>query len=163
MKLSSDAGRHWVDCDNGLDDDFVWSLEIHPSNPYLLYVETLNEGIFVSSNGGMEWCPFEQEFVHNAALEVTIDQNRPQRLLLGDYYGNIFIFEKANEEQLQLKSQARQMFTLPTMKIAGKGRHAGRGPFFVDRDGMCDNHEVIKTEPRNLENNKERKAKPSDK
>ncbi|MFC1853632.1 WD40/YVTN/BNR-like repeat-containing protein [candidate division CSSED10-310 bacterium] len=98
VKFSSDGGRHWRNCNNGMDDYFVWDLEIHPSDPNLIFAGTKNEGVFVSIDGGMEWHPFFKKYSPNTAFEVILDRRRPQRFYVSDFCGNFLITEDPNWE-----------------------------------------------------------------
>lgn len=73
-------GVHWEPRHSGLPRGPVWSLQIHPANPHVVYAAT-DQGVFVTGDGGALWYPSSQglppqEPVHG----IVLDPHAPQRL-----------------------------------------------------------------------------------
>jgi len=62
---STDGGQTWNQINNGLNDMYVGSLRMHPTNPDILFaatghpacsgVDTPNPGLYITTNGGASW------------------------------------------------------------------------------------------------------------
>ncbi len=57
---STDKGTSWQSINNGLTDQNVNALLIHPFNPTTLYAGT-NLGVFISDNSGSQWRPLSAD------------------------------------------------------------------------------------------------------
>ena len=53
---STDHGLNWTPCTNGFLTGSIHALEIHPSNPSIVYSHLLNS-IYKTTNGGSTWLP----------------------------------------------------------------------------------------------------------
>ena len=84
IQKSTNGGASWVFFNNGLTDKHVVDIDVHPTNPDIVYAVT-GSGIFKSSNGGMGWSAST-----NPAGQVTgivISRSSPTTLFASTYSG----------------------------------------------------------------------------
>ncbi|MEZ4438318.1 MAG: MYXO-CTERM sorting domain-containing protein [Polyangiaceae bacterium] len=70
---SDDLGAHWLVSDQGLPGFWLSALRPHPTDPNVLYVGTVLDGMAISHNGGVSFAPFATELgdVDVRAIDVT--------------------------------------------------------------------------------------------
>ena len=51
---STNGGTSWTQVSSGLTSNIVYSLAINPSNPQIVYAGSRGDGVFKSTNGGLE-------------------------------------------------------------------------------------------------------------
>lgn len=99
---SSDGGTTWAPINTGLDDLYVGSLRIHPTNPQILFAATGNNacsglytgyivsGLFKTINGGVSWT----KVIANALITtVNFSPSSPNII----YAGSAFAFYKSQD------------------------------------------------------------------
>lgn len=62
---SVDGGREWVRVSDGLVDNNVQSIAVHPTNPDIVYAGTATGGVFKSQDGGATWTAKNNGFAEN--------------------------------------------------------------------------------------------------
>ncbi|MEM7018432.1 MAG: hypothetical protein AAF512_13955, partial [Pseudomonadota bacterium] len=73
-----DGGDSWRPINQGLENKFVLSLVVHPSNPDILYVGVNGGGIFTSRDGGESWsitAGIEDEMVTDLVIDPIAPNN----------------------------------------------------------------------------------------
>jgi len=67
----------------------VTSIEVHPTNPNIVYVGTAQGGLYRSLDGGASWTPLLDTALSLAVGSVTIDPNDTTRVWVGTGEGNL--------------------------------------------------------------------------
>lgn len=89
---SIDGGRTWTPINNGLDDLYVGSLRMHPTNPQILFAATGNaacsggytgnpiSGLFKTINGGSSWT---KVIANDLVTTVNFSPSSPEIIFAG--------------------------------------------------------------------------------
>ena len=105
---SIDGGENWSSINNGLDNLYIGTLAMHPSNPEILLAGAGNHsydegsGIYLSTNGGKTWEPVagkghvisavgfshSSPFIGYAAGEIAFYSSMPNNFEIWENYYN---------------------------------------------------------------------------
>ncbi len=66
----------------------VTAIDVHPTNPNILYVGTAQGGVYRSLNGGATWTPLMDNALSLAVGSVTISPSNPSTVFVGTGEGN---------------------------------------------------------------------------
>ena len=81
---STDSGAHWSPASSGLDNLYINSLAVDPSNADVLYAGTYSMGIYKSTNGGDSWTAINSGIYDNAIVyTIAVTPHHPDRLYIG--------------------------------------------------------------------------------
>lgn len=103
---TTDGGRSWKKHNQGLPDQNIRTIEIHPYHPEILYAGTYEDGIYISKNGGKNWEPAHSipeltmtEILGSLSLDEDVrSPGDIQRLIdKGVAVGNVFGLGSAGE------------------------------------------------------------------
>ena len=90
MCKSSDGGASWAASSTGLADNWVQCLAIDPGNSQVLYVSTKTpyvvtdrDGVWKSSDGGINWTRSSTGLTDNTVYSVAIDPGNSQVIYAG--------------------------------------------------------------------------------
>lgn len=89
---SIDSGTTWTGPGARLDDTFVGSLAIDPSDPETLYAGSSghNAGVFKSRDAGKSWTAMNAGLANTRVQALVVDPLRPRTLYAGTDGGGIF-------------------------------------------------------------------------
>ncbi len=88
---SVDGGATWSAQNNGLVEDWVYSIAIDPTNPAIIYAALHTQGICKSTDGAATWVPVNNGLDDTAGRSVVVDPLHPQTVYFGTWhYGEVF-------------------------------------------------------------------------
>src|SRR5512140_3314472 len=88
---STNQGDNWTRQNNGLAEDWVYSLAIDPANPATLYAAMHTQGIARSTDGARSWRSINTGLDDLSGRAVAVDPTNPQTLYFGTWhYGEVF-------------------------------------------------------------------------
>ncbi len=73
-----------------LSRDTIHAIAINPSDPGVIYVGTLNAGVFKSIDGGVSWQPAQNGMGGASIDTLVIDPQQPDTLFAGVYSGGLY-------------------------------------------------------------------------
>jgi photosystem II stability/assembly factor-like uncharacterized protein len=74
---STDGGMTWSAVNNGLNNRWVRSLAIDPTDPSTLYAGTNGGGVFKTTSGGADWVAINSGLTSTNIDELVIDLTNP--------------------------------------------------------------------------------------
>jgi len=80
---SVNGGNTWLVQNNGIENENINYIVIHPNNPDIVYAATLLNGIYKTTNGGNNWTSKNNGLPSANVRSLTIDPNSPNILLAG--------------------------------------------------------------------------------
>jgi photosystem II stability/assembly factor-like uncharacterized protein len=82
---STNGGKSWFPVNLGLEaaDLNTFALAVHPSNPDLVYVGTLDNGVFVTTDGGATWSKSGSGMPPVDVRSLAIDSSHPDIVYAG--------------------------------------------------------------------------------
>ncbi len=92
---STDGGASWAPINNGLAEDWVYSLAIDPSNPSIVYAALHTQGVSKTTDGGKTWKTINSGVDDPAGRSVVVDPLHPQTVYLGTWHGGS-VFRSTN-------------------------------------------------------------------
>jgi len=92
MLKSTDGGINWNFINNGLDpsDKNIMTIAVHPTNPQIVFIGTLNTGIYKTTDGGSNWSASSTGMTVLDIRAIVFDYSNPQILYAGIQRGGIF-------------------------------------------------------------------------
>ncbi len=88
---SVNGGETWTEQNNGLSEDWVYSIAIDPTNPDIIYAALHTQGICKSTNGAASWTPINAGLDDTSGRAVVVDPLNPQTVYFGTWhYGEVF-------------------------------------------------------------------------
>ncbi len=79
---SSDAGDHWVQKFDGLQNTVVNDIQTDPQHPSTLYLCTADNGLMISEDSGRHWRRSMNSVADGHAQAIAISGNTPSRMVL---------------------------------------------------------------------------------
>jgi photosystem II stability/assembly factor-like uncharacterized protein len=92
---STNGGSTWTAINNGLAEDWVYSLAIDPSTPSTVYAALHTQGISKTTDGGKTWKTINSGLDDTAGRAVVIDPLHPQTVYFGTWHGGS-VFRSTN-------------------------------------------------------------------
>jgi photosystem II stability/assembly factor-like uncharacterized protein len=109
---SVNGGETWTVQNNGLSEDWVYSLAIDPTNPAIIYAALHTQGICKSTDGAASWKQINTGLDDTSGRAVVIDPLHPQTVYFGTWhYGEVFKTTNGGTSWQPARSG------LPTVKI----------------------------------------------
>jgi photosystem II stability/assembly factor-like uncharacterized protein len=91
MFKSIDGGANWTKHNNGLSEDWVYSIAIDPSNPQTVYAASHSMGVFKSTDGAASWKAMNKGIGDQAGRAIVINPQNPQVIYYGAWHtGGVF-------------------------------------------------------------------------
>lgn len=88
---STNGGETWTEQNNGLIEDWVYSLAIDPTNPSIIYAALHTQGISKSTDGAATWTTINSGLDDTSGRSVVIDPLNPQNVYFATWhYGQVF-------------------------------------------------------------------------
>ncbi len=88
---SVNGGATWSAQNNGLAEDWVYSIAIDPTNPAVIYAALHTQGISKSIDGAGTWTSINYGLDDLGGRSVVVDPLHPQTVYLGTWhYGEVF-------------------------------------------------------------------------
>ena len=122
---STDGGKTWNQSNNGLNNLYVGSLEIHPANPNILFAAVgecthnprVDRGIYRTTDGGQNWTEVLTHTDSDVFTAVTISPSNPNVV----YAGTKATFYRSDDggETWQSFYKREELFFGPPGIIAG--------------------------------------------
>ena len=85
---------------NGPTGGRIYCITIHPINNQIIYIGTIGNGIYRSSNGGSSWTMLEDPVLDNILRDIVIHPNCPDTLFAGTANGMYRSFDAGLNWQL---------------------------------------------------------------
>ncbi len=80
---STDGGSHWMPTTNGLPADLnINAVSVHPTDPNVVLAGTLHDGVYRTTNGGLQWAKLGHAFAEDVRA-VRFDLHNPAVLYAG--------------------------------------------------------------------------------
>ncbi|MBI9045524.1 MAG: hypothetical protein JEZ06_13625 [Anaerolineaceae bacterium] len=87
MFISTDGGQTWSAINNGLQETTlnIFKVVVHPENPQIAYIGTMDDGIYKTETGGENWYPVgaDQPFFDVRAL--ALNPSNPDQIIAGAF------------------------------------------------------------------------------
>ena len=82
---STDSGNTWKQINNGLEKTTlnIMSITVHPENPDIAYIGTLNSGIYKTIDGGENWVVINNGLKALEVRSLAIDPKNPEIVYAG--------------------------------------------------------------------------------
>jgi hypothetical protein len=84
--------------DSGLPDSTVQALAIDPARSTILYAVTEKDGLFKSTDGGMNWSAVSTGRAFTSARVLAVDPFAPATLYVGVFGGGVFVTDQLDGE-----------------------------------------------------------------
>jgi photosystem II stability/assembly factor-like uncharacterized protein len=84
---SIDGGNTWMAINNGLAEDWVYSLAIDPSTPSTVYAALHTAGVSKTTDRGVTWNSINAGVDDTSGRSVVVDPLHPQTVYLGVWHG----------------------------------------------------------------------------
>ena len=96
---STDTGETWTFINTGLESTLrnVSCLAVHPANPAIVYIGTLNSGVYKTTDGGENWFESTSGIMVPDVRAIAIDPFNPSILYTGAQRGGIYKSTNAGE------------------------------------------------------------------
>ncbi len=92
MLKSTDTGENWYYINNGLESTYknINHIAVHPNNPDIVYIGTLNSGVYKTTNGGNTWFKSSEGIFVPDVRAIAIDPSNPNIVYAGAQRGGIY-------------------------------------------------------------------------
>jgi photosystem II stability/assembly factor-like uncharacterized protein len=80
------GGISWIQINNGIDDNFIRSIGVHPTNSNIILSGTYNKGLFRSSDAGVTW-NHVADINDYIILDITFNEFYPDTVFLASSNG----------------------------------------------------------------------------
>lgn len=89
---STDGGDSWAQMNDGLQDTTknINEIVVHPQDPDIAYICTLNSGVYKTVDGGHHWMSASSGLTRNDIRALAIDPSNPEVLYAGAEGGGVF-------------------------------------------------------------------------
>jgi photosystem II stability/assembly factor-like uncharacterized protein len=88
---SVNGGDTWTIQNNGLTEDWVYSLAIDPTNPQIVYAAAHSMGVFKSTDGAATWKAMSKGISDLAGRAIVVDPKNPLNVYYGAWHtGGVF-------------------------------------------------------------------------
>ena len=95
MYKSVDGGDTWQERNQGLGEEWVYSIAINPVSPNTLYAATHTAGVYKSVDGAANWSAVNNGVLDLSTRSLVIDPDNPQKVLVGTWH-NWGVFRTTN-------------------------------------------------------------------
>ena len=139
---STDAGQSWTSL--GLNDtDATWSITVHPADPKILYVGTVDARVYRSMDAGASWSPFTMSMPEGACLmgfptrmlRIAVDPSNPQEIYAALEVGGLV---RSLDDGHSWTSCNADL-----LRLAGIDRYKSCISSDTDTEGMMDSHALL--------------------
>jgi photosystem II stability/assembly factor-like uncharacterized protein len=83
---SIDGGNSWTVQNNGLTEDWVYSLVVDPTNPATIYAASHSQGVFKSVDSAATWKAMNNGLSDLAGRSIVVDSLHPQTVYFGAWH-----------------------------------------------------------------------------
>ncbi len=83
---SENGGASWQAVNNGLAEDWVYSLAIHPQNPDFIYAILHTQGVNYSIDRGENWAPMNSGIFDLSTRDMVINPAQPDHRYVSTWY-----------------------------------------------------------------------------
>ncbi|MFC1552380.1 T9SS type A sorting domain-containing protein [Candidatus Latescibacterota bacterium] len=92
MLKSTDGGENWDFINNGLESTYknINHIAIHPTNPDIVFIGTLNSGIYKTEDGGNNWSESSDGIIVPDVRAIVFDSSNYNILYAGCQRGSIY-------------------------------------------------------------------------
>ena len=87
MFKSINGGDTWTKQNNGLSEDWVYSVAIDPTNPQIVYAASHSMGVFKSTDGAATWKAMNNGIGDQAGRAIVVNPQNPQVVYYGAWHG----------------------------------------------------------------------------
>jgi photosystem II stability/assembly factor-like uncharacterized protein len=84
---SVNGGDTWTKQNNGLTEDWVYSLAIDPIHPQIVYAASHSQGVFKSTDGAATWTAMSKGIGDLAGRAIVVNPQNPQIVYYGTWHG----------------------------------------------------------------------------
>jgi photosystem II stability/assembly factor-like uncharacterized protein len=101
---SINKGENWTYINNGLESTYknVNCIAVHPTDPELVYIGTLNSGIYKTVDGGNLWFKSSDGLIVSDVRTIAIDYANPNVLYAGTQRGGVYKSTDAGQNWLPI-------------------------------------------------------------
>ena len=102
---SIDGGDSWTVQNNGLTEDWVYSLAIDPTNPATIYAASHSQGVFKSVDSAATWKAMNNGLSDLAGRSIMVDSLHPQTVYFGTWHtGGVYKTSNGGTSWQQISS-----------------------------------------------------------